>query len=452
MTLPAVVFLLVSVVAIWVVPRAWAPVPLLAGACYMTLGQGIEVAGLGFPIIRLLLLAGVLRVLLRSERPAGGLLGMDKLLFAWAAWAIVASTYHDNPKATLVNYLGMVYNAFGTYFLIRCFCQNADDLLRVVRITAWILVPLATEMLIEQLIQRNLFAIFGGVPETPAVRNGGVRSQGPFEHAILAGTVGAVCIPMMMGLWRRHPISAKLGLVACAVMVLTSASSGPITSVLLAIFALGLWRWRHWTKQMRIAAVVGYILLDLVMKAPPYYLIARMDIVSGSTGWHRAELINSSLKHLHEWWLTGTDYTRHWMPTGVSWSPDHTDITNHYIAQGVRGGLPLTFLFIALLWCGFRYIGESVRFFAYWDAERGFFAWSFGAGLFAHAATCLSVSYFDQSILFLYLALAAVTTLKACIFVRQTALEDVLHDASGTSEQTVFQQAPSLRVAEQRRC
>lgn len=451
MTLLALVFLLVSVVAIWVLPRAWAPVPLLAGACYMTLGQGIEVAGFGFPIIRLLLLAGILRVLLRGERPAGGLLGMDKLLFAWAAWAIVASAYHDNPRAILENHLGMVYDALGVYFLLRCFCQTADDLSRVVRVTAWILVPVACEMLVEQLIQKNLFAMFGGVPEAPAVRHGRVRSQGPFAHAILAGTVGAVCVPMMVGLWRRYPVSAKLGLVACTVMVLTSASSGPITSGLLAILALVLWRWRHWTKQVRIAAVVSYILLDLVMKAPPYYLIARMDIVSGNTGWHRAELINSSLKHLNEWWLAGTDYTRHWMPTGVSWSPDHTDITNHYIAQGVRGGLPLTFMFIALLWCGFRYIGEGVRFFVSWDAERGFFAWSFGAGLFAHAATCLAVSYFDQSILFLYLTIAAAATLKASTLVRQTALEEVLRNASGASEQTVLPQTTLLPIADQRR-
>jgi len=102
MTFLALVFLLAATVAIWVLPRAWAPVPLLAGACYMTLGQGIEVAGLNFPIIRLLLLAGVVRVLVRGERPAGG-------CWAWTncSWPGVLGLWlpapPTNPRAQLSN-------------------------------------------------------------------------------------------------------------------------------------------------------------------------------------------------------------------------------------------------------------------------------------------------------------------------------------------------------------
>jgi hypothetical protein len=412
MTFLALVFLLAATAAIWVLPRAWAPVPLLAGACYMTLGQGIEVAGLNFPIIRLLLLAGVVRVLVRGERPAGGLLGMDKLFLAWGAWAVLASAFHDSPGATLQFHLGMVYNAFCIYFLTRCFCQTEEDLYRLVRVSAWILVPVAAEMVFEQLTQRNLFAVFGGVPDEPAIRNNRIRSQGPFAHAILAGTVGAVCIPMMVGLWRRHPVSAKVGLAACSLMVLASASSGPLMSVIFGLFALVLWRWRHLTHQMRVAAVVGYILLELVMKAPAYYLIARIDLTGGSSSYHRAALIEAALQNLKDWWWAGTDYTRHWLPYGVPWSEDHVDITNHYLAQGVRGGLPLLGLFISLLWCGFRYAGQVARNLRGWDTEREFFTWTIGAGLFAHAASCVSVAYFDQSILFLYLTLAMTATLR----------------------------------------
>ncbi len=412
MTSLALIFLLAATVAIWTLPRQWAPVPLLAGACYMTLGQGIEVAGLNFPIIRLLLLAGVLRVLVRGERPAGGLLGMDKLFLAWGAWAVLASAFHESPGATLQFHLGMVYNAFCIYFLTRCFCQTEEDLYRLVRLSAWILVPVAAEMVFEQLTQRNLFAVFGGVPEEPAIRNNRIRSQGPFAHAILAGTVGAVCIPMMVGLWRRYPVSAKVGLAACGTMVLASASSGPLMSVIFGLFALLLWHWRHLTRQMRVAAVLGYILLELVMKAPAYYLIARIDLTGSSASYHRAALIQAALQHLEEWWWAGTDYTRHWLPYGVPWSEDHVDITNHYLAQGVRGGLPLMALFISILWCGFRYIGQVARQLRGWDEEREFFAWAIGAGLFAHAASCVSVAYFDQSILFLYLTLALAATLK----------------------------------------
>jgi len=92
------------------------------------------------------------------------------------------------------------------------------------------------------------------------------------------------------------------------------------------------------------------------------------------------------------------------------------------------------------LWCGFRYIGESVRFFATRDPERGFFAWSFGAGLFAHAATCVSVSYFDQSILFLYLTLAAAVTLKAGLLHKQATAEETIEASFQALEPRMVQQ------------
>ncbi|MGB9553516.1 MAG: O-antigen ligase family protein, partial [bacterium] len=274
----------------------------------------------------------------------------------------------------------------------------------------------ALEMLNEQFTHRNMFSFFGGVGETPAFREGHFRSQGPFRHSILAGTVGAVCFPLVVGIWRTNPLGAKLGVVACLMMVVTSFSSGPVMSLIWGILALIAWRWRDQTRKILVGAVVGYVFLDLIMKAPAYYLIARIDITGGSTGWHRAKLIESAIEHLSEWWLYGTDYTRHWMPTGVSWSPDHTDITNHYIQMGVLGGLPLMILFILGLWWGFKYVGQIVRGEQIVQGSRNdeqkFLAWALGSSLFSHAVTSVGVSFFDQSFLFLYLVLAATSSLR----------------------------------------
>lgn len=422
----AFLFLVVASVALLVLPRRWAPIPLLAGACYMTLGQGFEIAGLNFPILRLLFLAGIVRVLLRGERPTGGLVGMDKLFLLWAAWAVAVSAFHDRPGATLENRLGMVYNALSVYFLLRCFLQSPEDVWRVVCIVAWLLLPVALEMLAEQFTQRNAFAVFGGVPDEPAVRQGRIRSQGPFAHAILAGTVGAVCLPMLVGIWHTHPWSARVGVVAGLLMGVTAASSGPLLAVIIGLFALILWRWRHLTRQMRIAAVVGYLLLDLVMKAPAYYLIARIDVVGGSAAYHRSALIQSAIKYFNEWWLVGTHYTRHWMPYGVPWSEDHADITNHYLGQGIKGGILLMGLFIGLLWCGFRYVGQVLVAWGDLPREMQFRVWTLGATLFSLAASAVSVAYFDQSIVFLYLTLALITTVHTSISPRRrtTLLEN----------------------------
>jgi hypothetical protein len=161
-------------------------------------------------------------------------------------------------------------------------------------------------------------------------------------------------------------------------------------------------------RQVRWLLVATYVALDLAMKVPAYYILGRINIASGSTGYHRAALIEAALKHLDEWWLGGTDYTRHWMPTGVSWSPAHTDITNHYIQLGVLGGLPLMLIFIWILATGFSFVGQRVKQAGAQSSDEAAIVWCLGAALFAHVATMISVSYFDQSFLFVYLTLSLI--------------------------------------------
>jgi hypothetical protein len=216
----------------------------------------------------------------------------------------------------------------------------------------------------------------------------------------------------MIGIWRQHRLPAAVGVVACLTMVVASKSSGPLLSLAVGVFALAMWRWRHLTRQLRIGAVVGYILLDIVMKDPAYFLVARIDLTGGSTGWHRAQLIRSTFVHLNEWWFAGTDYTWHWMPLALPIYPNHCDITNHYLVCGVDGGLLLMILFIWSLVVGFQYVGRFLRFRAGSPFAEQFLVWSLGAALLSHAATCLSVAYFDQSVLFLYLTLAAIGSLS----------------------------------------
>ena len=401
----AIGFLMLNTAMLLLLPRRWAPLPLLIGACYMTIAQGIEVGSLAFTVIRMLVAAGFLRVIMRHERLAGGMTRLDWLMLLWAAWALISSFFHEEPSEALVFRLGLVYNTCGIYFLVRVFCQSLEDLVGLCCITAILLAPVAAEMLNERITGYNLFSVFGGVSARPEFREG-FRAQGPFRHSILAGTVGAVCLPLMIGLWRQHRRPAVLGIGACLAMIFASGSSGPMLSAMVGIGALFLWRLRHRMRLLRWLAVFGYIGLDLVMMAPAYYLMARTGV--GGGGWHRARLIQSSIEHLHEWWLAGTDYTRHWMITGVSWSPDHTDITNHYIKMGVIGGLPLMLLFIFILVKGFSYVGQAVTSGNNQEPGSQFFYWALGASLFANAAAMVSVSYFDQSFVFLYLTLAVV--------------------------------------------
>jgi hypothetical protein len=374
----------------------------------MTLGQGIELGPFTFTVIRMLVGAGMVRVLVRREWLAGGFNALDWLVGLWGGYAIVSTVLYPDFSSEIVPRLGMVYNAGGIYFLLRVFCSSVDDVVRLCRISVVVLALVALEMCYEHVAQHNLFSIFGGVEASPEIRNGRLRASGPFAHSILAGTVGAVTLPIMVATWPYQKAVAAFGAVVCLTMVLASSSSGPALSSAFGLVALFMWQFRHRMRVVRWSGAAAYLLLMIVMNAPPYYLLARIDLVGGSTGWHRARLIETSIEHLGEWWLGGTNYTRHWMPTGVPWSLDHTDITNYYLKMGITGGLPLMLLFIAMLAGGFSLVGRGMRERPGTSSRQRFVTWGLGCSLFAHAATCISVSYFDQSFLFLYLTLAAI--------------------------------------------
>ncbi|WP_340122720.1 O-antigen ligase family protein [Methylobacter svalbardensis] len=398
----------------------------------MTVGQEVTLGPFHFHFIRILIAVGLVRAIVRGERLAGRITSLDLLMVTWAAWALISSFFHKDISGVLVNRLGLVYNGCGIYFLLRAFCQSLDDVVGLCRITAFLLIPLSIEMLSEQMTGHNIFSVLGGVSEMSEVRNGRIRAQGPFAHSILAGSVGAVSLPLMIGIWQQHRKTAIAGIVACCSIIVASASSGPIMSALFAIGALFMWYWRDQMRLIRWLAVLAYIGLDLVMKAPAYYLVARIDLTGSSASWHRAALIEAALEHLSEWWLAGTDYTRHWMDYGVGWSPEHIDITNHYLVMGVYGGLPLMLLFIAILAKGFSFVGQTLQQ-AYnpQPPASQFMIWALGASLFSHAATFLSVSYFDQSFVFLYLTLAAICS--ASIQTLRSPVNRETIDSSATS-------------------
>ncbi|WP_413936185.1 hypothetical protein [Nitrospira sp. BLG_1] len=404
----ALIFLLMNLAALFLLPRRWTPLPILLGACYIPALQLIQLGPAHLSVMRALIAGGLVRIIMRNERLVGGLNSLDRLVMVWAVWMLVSSYFHKDQSAALVYRLGLVYDAGGIYFLLRILCTSLDDVVGLCRITAILLVPLAIEMLYEKVTLQNLFYEAVGDPIGLYIRNGTVRAQGPFAHAIIAGTVAATTMPIIMVLWRQSRKEAIVGLGACLVIIFTCGSSGPIMSMASGFAALFMWRHRAQIPLVFWIMVASYVVLDLVMKEPAYYIMARIDLVGGSGGWHRARLIESAIEHLDEWWVAGTDYTRHWMPSGVSWSAEHTDITNHYLKMGVIGGLPLMLLFMGILMQGFSAVRWTVQAVSQRLSKHQFTCWALGASLFAHATTFISVSYFDQSFVFIYLTLAAI--------------------------------------------
>ena len=390
---------------ILVLPRRLAFLPFIMSACYMTLGQMVIIAGLHFDLIRILLLLGWIRLLIRREFKAFDFTIIDKLIIAFVTVSVITATILTPTMGTLINLMGLAYNTILTFFLFRFLIRDLDEIIFMLKITAIIILPLALSMIIEKSTQRNVFSIFGGVPEITVTREVRLRCQGPFAHPILAGTFGATLFPLFFALWNKQTkgrIFAYFGIISSTIITMMSASSGPLIAYLASLIGIFFWRLRNQMRLVRWSLLAGLLMLAVVMKAPVWYLIDRLGNIIGGTGRHRSELIDQAIKHFSEWWLLGTRYTVHWTLgesnslVVTSGNLNMVDITNQYILIGVDGGILPLILFILIIAYCFQGLGRTRRILTDQSDYRQFIPWALGCALFAHTVTFISVSYFDQ--------------------------------------------------------
>jgi hypothetical protein len=424
----ALVALVVLGYFIWSLPRKYAVCPLLVMTCLMPLGQQLVIFGLHFFFFRLLLLVGALRVIAKGEVKQLTINRTDKLFMWWLAVSVVCGTLAKPSMERLINRIGDIYNAAGCYFFARCVVRDFEDFLTSVKTLAGLCLPVAALMMVEKSTGRNLFSMFGGVPELTPVRDGHVRSQAAFRHAILAGTFGATQLPFFVALWfygRGCRLLALVAAVAALVIVGTASSSGALMAVMAAIGGMALWKWRARMRFVRRGSMLALIVLAFTMNAPVWYLFDRLSGVMGGTGWFRSYLIDQAIDHFNEWWLVGTAYTAHWAPSGevAPGDPDMMDITNHYIVQGVSGGLLKLTLFLAIIVTSFKNVRRWLEAEAD-DPRSGMLIWAAGVSLFAHCLSFVSATYFDQIVVVWYWLLALISRSPSFIRAPFSAIEE----------------------------
>ena len=153
-------------------------------------------------------------------------------------------------------------------------------------------------------------------------------------------------------------------------------------------------------RTVRWGIVTAIVALSLVMNAPVWFILARVDFVGGSTGWDRANLVDMFVKHFSDWCVLGTsDF--------VKWGEFAWDQCNEFVAQGEQGGLATLVLFIILLSRSFSIVG-TVRRRAEKSGASEWLPWSLGAVLVAHVFAFFGISYFDQSRMWWFVTLAMV--------------------------------------------
>jgi hypothetical protein len=388
-----------------VLPRRHALLPVVAMVCYMTMGQRVMVLGLNFTLIRILLLFGFMRVVFRGEVQSGPFNRIDRMMLWWVLSSIVTYTILWKTSEAFVNRLGLAYDALGLYFIFRVLVRDIDDMRAVMRQFAWLVIPLALFMLIEKGTGRNPFAALGGVPPETIEREGVLRCQGPFAHPILAGAFATALLPLFVGLWWQNTnrFLALVGMVSAAIIAATSGSSGPLMAASAGIVGLWMWPLRKSMRGVRWTLGLTLLGLHLAMAAPVWFLLARVGIFGGSTGYHRAILIDHAVHNFFEWWLVGTYSTAHW-------GYYMFDVTNQYVLIGVQGGLITLILFVTIIVRCFSAVGRAVQEFGDEHRVEQKLVWALGASLVVHAFNYISVPYFDQNIVNWYLLLAMIAT------------------------------------------
>jgi hypothetical protein len=425
----------VAILALLLLPRKYIVVPLLLTSFFIPLSQQLVLGGLHFMTFRILLIFAWVRLL--SSGPLGRsrfrLNSIDKAVILWALSSTFTFILLWGEWGAVVDRLGFLYNVFGLYFLFRLLCHDEDDVSRFIKVLAFVCGILAICMLNEQVTGRNLFSVFGGVPDITYVREGKLRSQGAFGHPILAGTFGATLLPLFVGLWwqgKSRPV-AMLGMISSTVVTLTSASSTPLMAYVAGVGALCFWPFRRNMWLFRWGTVLLLVALHLVMKAPVWALIGRVDLVGGSSSSHRYELIDQSIRHFSEWWLVGTRNVS-------SWGFEMGDTSNQYVDIGVTGGIFTLILFISIIVHGFKTIGVTRRAVAgNRHAERR--VWALGAALFSNVVAYIGIVYWDQTMIEWYALLAMIV-----------AAAPVLNSSSSTQVQapTALETEPSPVGAE----
>ncbi|MDX2114090.1 MAG: hypothetical protein SFZ24_00535 [Planctomycetota bacterium] len=392
--------------ALLAMPRRLSIWPFIVMACMVAPAQRLVIGGLDFSLIRLMVIFGMLRVVLRHEYAGVRWQRVDYVILAFALVRTMAYTIQQASVSALIFQAGMTFDAVGLYFLFRCLVRDWRDVIRTMVGFIVMSLPVAAAFFVESKTGRNAFAFFGGVPEITLVREGRLRCQGAFAHPIIAGCFWASLIPSVVALWWQGAMNrlwALIGVSTMCAIVLFSASSTPVMGVIFGLLGWAMFLMRWWMRYVLILFVMALIGLHFSMNKPVWHLISRITIAKGNTGHHRYMLIDGAVNRFSEWALVGTRSTAHWFWGGQ-------DVTNHYILEGVRGGFLTLALFVTTIWMCFTAAGRTWR---VWSGDRSklMLSWSLGVCLFVHCTNFIGVSYFGQAVFLWYLLLAMIVSM-----------------------------------------
>lgn len=392
-----ILFISFLVVLLFLLPRRYFLLPFILGAFFIPSDQRILILSLDFTAVRILVLAGLIKTFMTKSNSRLVITRFDKILFTWAICGAVIYMLQWMSFRAFIYKCGVLFDILGMYWLFRKNIRSWDDICRLVRMFAICALVLSVFILVEGLTGNNPFTLLGKVGTV--VRDERYRCQGPFPHSIMLGLFCATLVPLFMGMQKIDKSTRIYTFAAlmCGVMVFLSASSTPLVVLMAVVVWVFGFKYRHYIPQGGAMVLVGLVGLSIVMDAPVWHLISRINVVGGSTGWHRYNLIRQAINHFGEWAVLGCRSTGHW-----GWGMQ--DITNQYIFEGVRGGILTLLLFWVMIFFGLKYILDvSLK-----SEQRPlrWLSWCIFVSLAGHCLAFMGVTYFGQVTMQWYMMLA----------------------------------------------
>jgi hypothetical protein len=411
---------LISILLMWVLPRKYAVVPFLLAVFLTPFGQQIYIAGLHIFASRMLIMGGLVRLVVakkfsKTDVIAGGLTSIDKVFILWVLFRAAATVLEFLDKASIINQSAFLIDSLGGYFLLRFLIRDQEDISLVIKTFAFVVVVLASTMVNEKVHNLNVFGYIGG-RLNPFYRDGAIRSQGTFSGPIEAGAFGATVLCLFVWLlWSgTSRFIGMLAVIGSVVMVGTSASSTPMLAFGGAILAILFWPLRRNMRAIRWGLVILLVSLHLTMKAPVWMLINHVDIIAGSSGYHRAMIIDACVRHFSDWWLIGVKSSKDW-----GW--DMWDQANQFVADAENGGLATLVCLIVTVSRCFGRLGTARRLSAGKRSKELLF-WLLGGTLFSYVVAFFGLSFTDQLGFSWYALLAMICASTAPSLVKRTAV------------------------------
>lgn len=378
----------------------------------------MNVAGLDFTVMRVVIIAVLLRAFISASNKPLRIRTIDWLVVAvFMAELVAGLATAPSFMDFVINRAGATFDMMLPYIAIRLVIRTQKDLKKFLTGAMLVMIPTALLGLYQCFTGYNLFAplenlVYWNVrPSEYGKRFGLTRSNVVFAHPIIFGLIYAMFVPIFAGLYRAMKQFRWIwlcGIILILGGVFASVSSGTYLAVFICIGFIAGYRYRKYWKPVVIFCLFCILVVDIISNRNWYHVLSEFTL-NKQTSWYRGRLMEVALFEggMGGHWMTGFGY-------GVEpgWGAkidgrDYTDMVNHYLLLLARHGLVGFVPFVLLNVWVVKHLIKAWKNAS--DESERHIVWGLSASLFALALSSFSVSLEGppSNVYFLIIALAA---------------------------------------------